>query len=225
MTTTPETPEQIAQIIADAMDDSWQDDAEYAHAPGEIYRRLRDASLLVGAPTEEQPREERCPECFSLGGAHGRIHVRHPQGGGGWNRPCSRAAGVAPQEPSEVHEFGQAGDYPGHSEARCKKCRDSAPSPDREKLITEAQKAVWAEIHNQDQRRMYSVAEVKRLVYSLDNAIADTLAAAPVLDEAKVAEVINRALDEWEGEESSEVFVARAICEADSEGRLRGGGR
>lgn len=49
-------------------------------------------------PIEEPQRGARCPECFGLGGAHGSVHVRHPQGGGGWNRPCSRAAGVAPQE-------------------------------------------------------------------------------------------------------------------------------
>ena len=45
--------------------------------------------------------------------------------------------------------------------------------------------------------------------------------AAPVeVDTAKLAEVINTALNAWEGEEPSEVFVARAIAE-----RLRGEGR
>ncbi|WP_449281234.1 hypothetical protein [Leucobacter sp.] len=61
MTPTPDTPnptpeeradEAIARIVADAMDDSWQDDEEYAHAPDEIVRRLREAGKLVAAPTE-----------------------------------------------------------------------------------------------------------------------------------------------------------------------------
>ena len=32
----------------------------------------------------------RCQECLGAD-AHGLVHVRHPQGGGGYNRPCSRA--------------------------------------------------------------------------------------------------------------------------------------
>lgn len=34
-----------------------------------------------------------CPECGGTNGAHGVVHVRHPQGGGGTNRPCPHAAG------------------------------------------------------------------------------------------------------------------------------------
>ena len=33
---------------------------------------------------------ERCLECGGLDGAHGRVHTRYGNGGGG-NRPCSRA--------------------------------------------------------------------------------------------------------------------------------------
>lgn len=36
--------------------------------------------------------EERCPECGGLDGAHGAVHARHATGGGGRNRPCSRAS-------------------------------------------------------------------------------------------------------------------------------------
>lgn len=32
--------------------------------------------------------EVRCPNCGGLNGAHGFVHVRHPQGGGGSNLPC-----------------------------------------------------------------------------------------------------------------------------------------
>lgn len=42
---------------------------------------------------------------------------------------------------------------------------------------------------------------------------AVTLAAPVAVDEAKLAEVINEALDAWQGEEPSEVFVAHAIAE------------
>jgi hypothetical protein len=38
--------------------------------------------------------------------------------------------------------------------------------------IANAQKAVWAEIHGQAATRTYTVAEVKRLIYSLDNAFS-----------------------------------------------------
>ena len=53
---------------------------------------------------------------------------------------------------------------------------------DRE--VTEVQRAVWSEIHGQDSARLYSVAEVKRLVYSLDNVISGLLARAVVPDAA-----------------------------------------
>lgn len=36
------------------------------------------------------PAPEYCPRCGHTGG-HGRVHVRHEQGGGGSNRPCPNA--------------------------------------------------------------------------------------------------------------------------------------
>lgn len=32
-----------------------------------------------------------CPECGGTNGQHGLVHRRYPEGGGGTNRPCSRA--------------------------------------------------------------------------------------------------------------------------------------
>lgn len=49
---------------------------------------------------------------------------------------------------------------------------------EREVLRAEAEKvqrAAWAEIHGQDPARKYSVAEVKRLVYSFDNVLSSAL--------------------------------------------------
>lgn len=100
---------------------------------------------------------------------------------------------------------------------------------DREKLIAEAQKGAWAEIHGQDPSRKYSVAEVKRIVYSLDNAVADALAAPVEVDEAKLAEVIEYARDRSRKErdiakESLGQFTARLLVERRPEW-LRGEGR
>ncbi len=50
--------------------------------------------------------------------------------------------------------------------------------------ISAAQKQVWAEIHGQDARRTYSVSEVKKLIYSFDNAISDALKLATTDDDA-----------------------------------------
>jgi hypothetical protein len=36
-----------------------------------------------------------CGECGGINGHHGFVHERHPAGGGGWNRPCSRRAEAA----------------------------------------------------------------------------------------------------------------------------------
>lgn len=55
---------------------------------------------------------------------------------------------------------------------------DTAATEDddeRAQRVRAAQKSVWAEIHAQPADRMYSVAEVKQLTYSLDNAIADAM--------------------------------------------------
>jgi hypothetical protein len=43
----------------------------------------------------------RCSECAGLNGAHGYVHVRHEQGGGGWNRPCSRIVTPEPATDDE----------------------------------------------------------------------------------------------------------------------------
>ncbi|KAB1867318.1 hypothetical protein [Microbacterium algeriense] len=57
--------------------------------------------------------------------------------------------------------------------------RPLTPTDDeREALRAEAEKvqrAAWAEIHGQDPSRTYSVAEVKRLVYSFDNVLSSAL--------------------------------------------------
>lgn len=66
---------------------------------------------------------------------------------------------------------------------------------DNEKLqaIQDAQKAVWTEVHGQDAKRTYSVAEVKRLIYSLDNAISTAVACmkahAPTDDEREALRI------------------------------------
>ncbi|MBS3180692.1 hypothetical protein [Leucobacter manosquensis] len=78
---------------------------------------------------------------------------------------------------------------------------DHAATAAAEDPVAAAQKAVWGEVHGQDPRRKCSVAEAKRLVYRLDNAIADALViadaiAAPVeMDREKLADFIDTKLD------------------------------
>lgn len=52
-------------------------------------------SRIDEPPADVARAEVRCPECASLNGAHGSVHIRHEAGGGGWNRPCSRAVAVS----------------------------------------------------------------------------------------------------------------------------------
>lgn len=58
-------------------------------------------------------------------------------------------------------------------------------SSDDERAEAErVQKAAWAEIHGQDPRRRYSVAEVKRIVYSFDNVLSGLLSRRTVQGES-----------------------------------------
>ncbi|UOQ58112.1 hypothetical protein MUN78_04500 [Leucobacter allii] len=101
-----------------------------------------------------------------------------------------------------------------------------APSPDREELIAKAR--VEAERYKRGLRAMcngaeFDPADLKRRAFVQGVEWAATSLAAPVeVDEAKLAEVINAALAEWEGEEPSEVFVAWFIKHRLAEW-LRGG--
>ncbi|GAB2567383.1 hypothetical protein [Leucobacter ruminantium] len=158
---------------------------------------------------------------------------------------AARAAGVAPQDELPVASALPVGDDSGHAGGDDRGSREDGPeeegcshqvtvavtpSPDREKLIAEARDradhmTLLASLTENSPGAVVAREEADRMT-----RFADALVAAPVVDEAKldpekVAEVINRALDRWEGNESSEVFVAQAICEAEVEGRLRGGGR
>lgn len=39
-------------------------------------------------PTVQRVETERCSSCGHIGGGHGLVHTRYPQGGGGTNTPC-----------------------------------------------------------------------------------------------------------------------------------------
>lgn len=72
--------------------------------------------------------------------------------------------------------------------------------------IATAQKAVWAEIHGQDANRNYSVAEVKRLVYSLDNAFSTAITALTAVSAERddaIKEMHARELHHFEEEQIS----------------------
>lgn len=68
--------------------------AVWDYRDGKGRRHGKDCGCLlidIGLVAEQPRAETRCPECAGLGGGHGFVHVRHETGGGGFNRPCSRA--------------------------------------------------------------------------------------------------------------------------------------
>lgn len=58
---------------------------------------LADSRVDVGAAADDPrpPAEQRCTECGTIAPGHSTVHERYPEGGGGTNRPCSRATGAA----------------------------------------------------------------------------------------------------------------------------------
>lgn len=92
---------------------------------------------------------------------------------------------------------------------------------EREVLLIEiqrVQRAAWAEIHRQDARRKYSVAEVKQIVYSFDNVLSLVLRGPrPITDE-----MVEDALDTWFDQADSGAYsveAMRAALEAAEEAR------
>lgn len=212
MTTTPEpTPESAAEHVASLTSMlkgiEWQinRDCGSQWLAGKLYEAgARAGGLLVGDPTEEQPwndpNDANSPAYASPWEKASAIIkvIRAAQFDLLHDRPledvqdeitlsinrldalCATmlAAGVAPQEPSEtIHE-------PDASRIYCVRCGydwpcQPAPSPDREKLIAEA--------FPFDGSDPDAVIECRRRVRDLIAA----LAAAPVLDEAKLAEAMH----------------------------------
>ena len=152
-------------------------------------------------------------------------------------------AGVAPQEPSKWEHGVIGGEdllarlMDTLAYYHCRSVNPKADSPhlgyhamseDQREFLRERQREAAEEV-----LRMWDAgssidlpAERRRLVGELRTAriegtawrrlldrAADALAAPVAVDETKLAEVINEALDAWQGEERSEVFVAHAIAE------------
>lgn len=225
MTTTPETPEQIvAEAMMIATDNGADRAEEYA---AYAVHALRAAGLLVGDPTEEQIdraltayenhagcrgdefREYVCPECGHLyatvedrrAGLEGidlyEAGHRHRM------TEALAAAGVAPQEPS------RGVSVPGYGGTSTGPTLMDAPSPDREKLIEEAKYL------SENSWQTWWPDRAQRALA----ACADALAAQPVLDPEKVAEVVATTLGRerpWLGARR----IARALCEAAKRGEL-----
>ncbi|WP_336653061.1 MULTISPECIES: hypothetical protein [unclassified Leucobacter] len=164
-------------------------------------------------PTEVPQRDARCPECFELGGAHGSVHVRHPQGGGGWNRPCSRAAGVAPQEPSAkvvIRGFDTdcaAGICPGacsHLMWYCDRCTSEGGWGAPRDLLEQ-----WAADH------VCPVPDTGDEKQRIEVDLAH-LSGRLVIDETALAEVIETARRRWDGSgrhEPISTAITRAVME------------
>lgn len=53
------------------------------------------ADARVDRVAEAPVAEQRCPECGTIAPGHSTVHERYPEGGGGTNRPCSRAAAAS----------------------------------------------------------------------------------------------------------------------------------
>lgn len=60
----------------------------------------RNLAVLVHALADsradipDEGAERRCPECGTIAPGHSTVHERHPEGGGGTNRPCPRSKGT-----------------------------------------------------------------------------------------------------------------------------------
>lgn len=67
--------------------------------------------------------------------------------------------------------------------------------------VEQVQRAAWAEIHGQDPTRTYSVAEVKKLVYSFDNLISSVLrrseAPEPSAEAQALVDAVQEAMDRY----------------------------
>ncbi len=201
MTPTPNPTAEAVQKLREAVfAQSQRERDKCATGSGLYYPSIEAAETIIravgllseGAPSEEQI--ERAAKAYLNGGIYtlesdGEHHARM--------RAALTAAGVAPQELTEECTCPSGN---GSLRWPCPS-HPPAPSPDRENLIAEAQKAVWAEIHGQDARRTYSAAEVKRLIYALDNAIADALEALTTrqeIDAPSVREAIGEVLADME---------------------------
>ena len=126
--------------------------------------------------------------------------------------------------------FAHPADERHDAEERQAESEDHAATAAAEDPVTAAQKAVWGEVHGQDPRRKYTVAEVKRLVYRLDNAIAAALAAPVEVDAEKLADAIADELgtDSWIARSLSNgriIATARHLVEFAVKPVLRGEGR
>lgn len=78
-------------------------DVDYAAARLRAEREMqladltRNTAVLVHALADsrvdvpDEGAEQRCPECGTIAPGHSTVHERYPEGGGGTNRPCSRA--------------------------------------------------------------------------------------------------------------------------------------
>lgn len=218
------TPEQAITEAMNAVDEMLAASQPAPYCGNDAYAKLiaqalRARGLLVGAPTEKQRFEATYALARSIHGVDAdhedwdyyRKHV---------DAALDAAAGVAPQEPSGVMcpacDVDPAAPHNGKGACPPK----PAPSPDREKLIAEA--------FPFDGSDPDTVIECRRRVREL---IA-SLAAAPVLDEEKLAEAlrghtVRRGTFECKcgwfptiGDDDLGRHQARVVAEA-----LRGGGR
>lgn len=81
----------IAEARRRAALDGWTHHEHFDYCP--------DCTPAAPVPSPA-PVDERCPTCGVMGGTHGLVHRRHPQGGGGVNVPCP--AGEPTSRPSDL---------------------------------------------------------------------------------------------------------------------------
>ncbi|MBK0420466.1 hypothetical protein JD276_15690 [Leucobacter sp. CSA1] len=239
MTTTPNPTAE--QVIAEALQDMWPDSTLFgdawspeSHEVLSIASKLRAAGLLVGDPIEERLLAALNASANEIRRRWKLPEIKMPltafnAGEVASMRAALIAAGVAPQEPSEDEGLDDcpACDTPlsrcAPGNACCEDCNHAAcwapaPSPDREKLIAEGEALI-------ERMALYVDAqEDARTVARL----TDALAAQPVLDPEKVAEVIRNELRKGEYATTPDElpyaatsrWIARALCEAYKEGKL-----
>lgn len=82
ITVTAEDGTEVARFILSP--DSAAAIAAQLAPPADVDAAFADASRVVNSPESDH-----CPDCWSTGGNHSFVHVRHGNGGG-HNEPCPR---------------------------------------------------------------------------------------------------------------------------------------
>lgn len=211
MTTTPETP----ALPGDLTDET----IERAKFRVDSVHHIHGTECLCGFSSHRsRSRTEHITEALVAELAAARVAPVTPSVG-----ELEQALGFPladGQEPTEghrafCHEHGHAADRSRFPSPRCARCgEERAPSPDRGKLIAEARKTFRI---FEDERTRYGAGPARyERSHEIDliGRLADALAVPPVVNEAKLTEIIGEhTLDRYDTDTDLEVCACSVATE------------